>query len=105
METITLRLGFPGSSVGKESACNAGGLSSIPGWGRSPGEGNSPVNSHLFPCLGPLQGRVGFVLGTVVSPALIMMQCSKSPGMQHPNMHIIYTYALAPRFPGPGAVA
>ena len=27
--------------VGKESACNAGDPSSIPGWGRSPGEGNS----------------------------------------------------------------
>ena len=29
------------SSVGKESCCNAGDLSSIPGLGRSPGEGNS----------------------------------------------------------------
>ena len=28
------------SSDGKESACNAGGLGSIPGLGRSPGEGN-----------------------------------------------------------------
>ena len=33
-------LGFPGSSVGKESTCNAGDPSSIPGSGRSPGEGN-----------------------------------------------------------------
>ena len=32
-------LGLPGSSVGKESACNAGDPSSIPGSGRSPGEG------------------------------------------------------------------
>ena len=32
-------LGFPDSSVGKESACNAGGPSLIPGLGRSPGEG------------------------------------------------------------------
>ena len=32
-------LGFPGSSVGKESACNAGDPSSIPGSGRSFGEG------------------------------------------------------------------
>ena len=31
--------GFPDSSVGKESACNAGDPSSIPGWGRSTGEG------------------------------------------------------------------
>ena len=31
--------GFPDSSVGKESACNAGDPSSIPSLGRSPGEG------------------------------------------------------------------
>ena len=44
---------FPGGSDGKESACNAGGLGSIPELGRSPGEGNgnplqnSPLeNSH-----------------------------------------------------------
>ena len=32
--------GFPGGSDGKESACNAGDLSLIPGLGRSPGEEN-----------------------------------------------------------------
>ena len=32
--------GFPHSSDGKESACNAGGPGSIPGSGRSPGGGN-----------------------------------------------------------------
>ena len=32
--------GFTHGSVGKESACSAGDLGSIPGWGRSPGEGN-----------------------------------------------------------------
>ena len=31
-------LGFPGGSDGKETACNAGDLGSIPGLGRSPGE-------------------------------------------------------------------
>ena len=31
-------LGFPYGSAGKESACNAGDLDSIPGLGRSPGE-------------------------------------------------------------------
>ena len=35
----TLYWGFLGSSVGKESACNAGGCGSIPGLTRSPGEG------------------------------------------------------------------
>ena len=33
-------LGFPCGSAGKESACNEGDLGSIPGLGRSPGEGN-----------------------------------------------------------------
>ena len=33
-------MGFPGGSDGIESACNVGDLGSIPGWGRSPGEGN-----------------------------------------------------------------
>ena len=32
-------LGFPGGSAGKESACDVGDLGSIPGLGRSPGEG------------------------------------------------------------------
>ena len=32
-------LGFPDSSIGKESACNAGDPGSIPGLGRSTGEG------------------------------------------------------------------
>ena len=32
-------LGFPGGSVGKESACNAKDLGLIPVLGRSPGEG------------------------------------------------------------------
>ena len=32
-------MGFPGSSAGKESACNVGGLDSISGLGRPPGEG------------------------------------------------------------------
>ena len=32
-------MGFPDSLVGKESACNAGDPSLIPGLGRSPGEG------------------------------------------------------------------
>ena len=34
-------LGFPDGLTGKESACKPGDLGSIPGFGRSPGEGNS----------------------------------------------------------------
>jgi len=42
-------LGLPPSSVGKESACNAGKLGLIPGSGRSPGEGNG--NPLQYSCL------------------------------------------------------
>ena len=34
-------MSFPHSSIGKETACNAGDPSLIPGSGRSPGEGMS----------------------------------------------------------------
>ena len=42
-------LGFPPSSVSKESACNVRDLDSIPGSGRSPGEGNG--NPLQYSCL------------------------------------------------------
>ena len=48
-------LGFPGSSVGKESACSVGDPGSIPGLGRSPGEGNG--NPLRYPCLENLMDR------------------------------------------------
>ena len=41
--------GFPGGSDGKASACNAGDLGSVPGLGRSPGEGNG--NTLQYSCL------------------------------------------------------
>ena len=40
MEKVLEEMGFPGGSAGKESACNAGDLGSIPMLGRSPGEGS-----------------------------------------------------------------
>ena len=39
-EGILKHLGFPGGSDGKEPACNAADLRSVPGLGRFPGEGN-----------------------------------------------------------------
>ena len=39
-EAVQRQKGFPGGSNSKESACNAGDTGSIPGWGRSPGEGH-----------------------------------------------------------------
>ena len=44
-----LIMGFSGDSVGKESACNTGDPGSIPGLGRSPGEGNG--NPRQYSCL------------------------------------------------------
>ena len=38
-EILVKNSGFPGGSDSKESACSAGDLDSIPGSGRSPGEG------------------------------------------------------------------
>ena len=46
---------FPGGSEGKASACNTGDPGSIPGSGRSPGEGNG--NWLQYSCLeNPLDG-------------------------------------------------
>ena len=41
-------LGFPGGSDGKESACHAGDAGSIPGSGRSPGEGNGNLLQYSY---------------------------------------------------------
>ena len=50
-----LRFCFPGGSEVKVSACNMGDLSSIPGLGRSPGEGNG--NPLQYSCLeNPMDG-------------------------------------------------
>ena len=48
-------LGLPGGPDGKESACNAGDLGSVPGLGRSPGKGSGyPLH---YPCLENSVGR------------------------------------------------
>ena len=53
--SFNFTMSFPGGSVGKESTCNAGGLGSIPGLGRSPGGGHS--NSLKYTHLGNPMGR------------------------------------------------
>ena len=50
-------LGLPWWFSGKESACKAGDVGSIPELGRSPGEGNG--NPLQYSCLGnPMDSRV-----------------------------------------------
>ena len=52
-------IGCPGGSEVKASACNEGGLGSIPGSGRSPGEGNG--NPLQYSCLeNPMDGGAGW---------------------------------------------
>ena len=52
---------FPGGSDGKENACNAGDPGSIPGSGRSPGEGN--VYPLQYSCLENPMDRGGYIPG------------------------------------------
>jgi len=69
-------LGFPDSSVGKESACNAGDPNVIPGSGRSAGEGiGCPLQyswaylvAQLVKNLPVIQGDLGLIPGLGRSP-------------------------------------
>ena len=49
LSNLIVIAGFPGGPDCKESACNAGDPGSIPGSGRSPGEGNG--NPLQYSCL------------------------------------------------------
>ena len=61
---LFIHAGFPHSSVGKESTCNAGDPSSIPGSGRSAGERRSY----------PLQCSWASLVGQLVRNPLAMQQ-------------------------------
>ena len=54
-EILTPNVMAFGRSVGKVSPCSAGDPGSIPGLGRSPGEGNG--NPLQYPCLENLMDR------------------------------------------------
>ena len=73
-------MGFPGSSAGKESACNAGDLGSIPGLGRFPGEGHG--NPSQYSCLENPHGQRSLV---GYSP----WGCKKSDTTEQLSKHII----------------
>ena len=70
------------SSVGKESACNTGDSGSIPGSGRSPGEGNgnplqyscleNPMNRGAWQAIVHGVVRVGHDLATKPPPPLLL---------------------------------
>ena len=52
---ILSKRGFASGSDGKESACNVGNLGSLPGLGRSPGEGNG--NPLQYSCMENSHGQ------------------------------------------------
>ena len=74
-------MGFPCSSVGKESASNAGDLGSIPGLGRSPGGGNG--NPLQYSCLeNPMDRRTW--QATVHGVARVRHQLATKPPPPQP---------------------
>ena len=67
--------GFPDSSVGKESACNVGDPNSIPGLGRSPGEGKGY----------PLQRSWAFLVAQLIkNPSAMRETWVRSLGWEDP---------------------
>ena len=80
-------MGFPYSSVGKESACNAGDPGSVPGSGRSPGEGNG--NPLQYSCLENLKDR-GAWWATVHGVTRVGPDLMTKPPPNHFNKSNLY---------------
>ena len=68
-------IGFPSSSTCEESACNAADPGSIPGSGRSPGEGTG----YLLRCF-----WASLVTQTVMNPPAMRETCVQSLGWEDP---------------------
>ena len=73
-------MGFPGGSEGKESACNAGDLSSIPGW-EDPLEKGMATHSSILPWRIPWTEEPG----RLQSMGLQRMGCNWSDWARSPN--------------------
>ena len=74
------RFGFLGGSDSKASACNAGDPGLIPGWGRSPGEGNG--NPLQYACLeNSMNG--GAWLASIYGAAKSWTQMSNFTSLDH----------------------
>ena len=92
---------FPGSSAGKESACNAGDPISIPGSGRSPGKGTSY----------PLQYSWAFLVAQMVkNPPALQETWAGSLGWEDPleegmeTHYSILALRIPPRTEEPGGL-
>ena len=84
--------GFPSSSAGKESTCNAGDPSLIPGWGRFLGEGIGYPHQYSW---------VSMVTQTVKNPPAIPKTWVQSLGWEDPQKEEMATHSrvLAWRIP------
>ena len=90
-QTTPVFLDFPGGSTGKESACNAGDLGSIPGLLRSPGGGHG--NPLQDSCLenpmdrGAWQAQVHRVTKSWVQLKQLSMHTHKKPKWKQTNLY------------------
>ena len=80
-------LGFPDSSVGKESACKAGDPGWIPGLGGSAGEGM--VASQVRLVVKNLPANAGDIRDASLIPEL-----ERSPGGEHGNQLSILAWRI-----------
>ena len=80
---------FLGSSVSKESACSTRDPGTIPGSGRSPGEGNG--NPRQYPCLGNPMDREAW-WATVHGVARVEPNFEAKP--PSPLLHLFESYLL-----------
>ena len=86
--SYNLSMGLPGGSVGKESTCSIGDPGSIPGLGRSPGEGNgsplqcscleNPINREAWQATVHGVAKVGQDLATKARPQPLCCHCGPS---------------------------
>ena len=91
-------MGFPNSSVGKESACNAGDPDSIPGLGRSPGEGNG--NLLQYSCLKNPMDREAW-RATVYGVARVRHDLATKPLAAPTHRCWLVTWSVSPGHPAP----
>ena len=88
-------LGFPGVSAGKGSAWQAGHLGSIPGLGRSPGEGNSALLMRWpkywsFSFISPSSEHPGLISFRMDSLDLLAVQGTLKSLLQHHSSKDIF---------------
>ena len=80
--------GFPGGSGGKESACNAGDLGSIPESGRPLGEGNG--NPLQYACLENPMDREAYPLSSTVDVKIVIKSFASYMVFSFPTLCLFF---------------